>query len=108
MCEWRIWHPAAAKSATHTQHLRTATGSEESRRETCCFLLLFFFRGCSGFCLLFYQQGGMLLTKAKGTSSRQKLSICGRFATRITASNMGFHGFHKKSVLLSVYLYYRE
>src|SRR3989440_12089885 len=34
MCEVRIWQPQAAKSAPHTKKpLRTAAGSEESRRE---------------------------------------------------------------------------
>src|SRR5205807_10274272 len=32
-CELRILQPQAAKSATHKKHLRTAAGSEESRRE---------------------------------------------------------------------------
>src|SRR5437588_3379855 len=32
-CELWILQPSAAKSTTHTKHLRTAAGSEESRRE---------------------------------------------------------------------------
>jgi hypothetical protein len=61
-------------------------------------LFLVFFRGDrSRFSLFFYEQGSVLLTKAKGTASRQKLRIGGWFATRIAAPNVGFYGFHQNS-----------
>ncbi len=31
-CEVQTWQPAAARSAPHTKRLRTAVGSEESRK----------------------------------------------------------------------------
>src|SRR5947209_12373535 len=33
LCELRTWQLAAARSATHTKHLRTVGGSEKSRKE---------------------------------------------------------------------------
>jgi hypothetical protein len=44
----------------------------------------------------------MLLTKAKGTPTRQKLSIGSRFATGITTPNMCFYGFHGKKYTSSI------
>jgi hypothetical protein len=65
-------------------------------------LLLLFIRSSSGFGLLFYEQGDMLLTKAESTSTWQKLSIRRRFATGITAPNMGLYGFHRLKCTSSI------
>jgi hypothetical protein len=47
----------------------------------------------------------MLLTKAKGTASRQKLRIGGWFATCIAAPNVSFYGLHLNFLL---FLYHTD
>ena len=47
----------------------------------------------------------MLLTKTEGTTSRQELSIRGRFATRIASPHMRLYSFHNREHLLKVYYY---
>ena len=61
------------------------------------YLFLPFFCGSRrGFCLLFYKQGCMLLTKKKFTAPRQKLCVGRWLTTGVTAPNVCFNSFHKK------------
>src|SRR5260370_42605475 len=63
----------------------------------CYALFLPFFCGSRrGFCLLFYKQGCMLLTKKKFTAPGQQLCIGRWLTTGVTATNMCFNGFHYK------------
>jgi hypothetical protein len=77
-------------------------------RPTLLFRLLAFFV-CRSSCLglLFNDQGRVLLTKAEGATSRQKLGVRCWFTTSITSPNMGFHSFHSYN-LPPIRLVYRH
>ena len=92
ICAWI----GIAQARQSTREKSAPYGDTPEDRSEVSLFLPFFCGSRRGFCLLFYKQGCMLLTKKKFSAPGQKLCIGRWLTTGVTAPNMCFNGFHNK------------